>query len=61
MTNNTAQPLGGRVALVTGGAKGIGAAIVDALLARGARVAVLDRDEIPADRVHARATADVSD
>jgi 2-hydroxycyclohexanecarboxyl-CoA dehydrogenase len=61
MTNNTAQPLGGRVALVTGGAKGIGAAIVDALLARGARVAVLDRDEVPADRVHARATADVSD
>lgn len=61
MTNNIAQPLGGRVALVTGGAKGIGAAIVDALLARGARVAVLDRDEIPADRVHASATADVSD
>jgi len=61
MTNNIAQPLGGRVALVTGGAKGIGAAIVDALLARGARVAVLDRDEIPADRVHASAIADVSD
>jgi 2-hydroxycyclohexanecarboxyl-CoA dehydrogenase len=61
MTNNIAQPLGGRVALVTGGAKGIGAAIVDALLARGARVAVLDRDEIPADRAHARAVADVSD
>jgi 2-hydroxycyclohexanecarboxyl-CoA dehydrogenase len=61
MTNNIAQSLGGRVALVTGGAKGIGAAIVDALLARGARVAVLDRDEIPADRVHAHAVADVSD
>lgn len=61
MTNNIAQPLGGRVALVTGGAKGIGAAIVDALLARGARVAVLDRDEIPADRIHASAVADVSD
>jgi 2-hydroxycyclohexanecarboxyl-CoA dehydrogenase len=61
MTNNLAQPLGGRVALVTGGAKGIGAAIVDALLARGARVAVLDRDEIPADRAHASAIADVSD
>jgi 2-hydroxycyclohexanecarboxyl-CoA dehydrogenase len=61
MTNNPAQPLGGRVALVTGGAKGIGAAIVDALLARGARVAVLDRDEIPEDRVHASAVADVSD
>jgi 2-hydroxycyclohexanecarboxyl-CoA dehydrogenase len=61
MTNTLAQPLGGRVALVTGGAKGIGAAIVDALLARGARVAVLDRDEIPPDRVHASAVADVSD
>jgi 2-hydroxycyclohexanecarboxyl-CoA dehydrogenase len=61
MTNNMAQPLGGRVALVTGGAKGIGAAIVDALLTRGARVAVLDRDQVPADRVHARAVADVSD
>lgn len=61
MTQNIAQPLGGRVALVTGGAKGIGAAIVDALLARGARVAILDRDEVPADRAHASAVADISD
>jgi 2-hydroxycyclohexanecarboxyl-CoA dehydrogenase len=61
MTHNIAQPLRGRVALVTGGAKGIGAAIVDALLARGARVAILDRDEVPADRAHARAVADISD
>jgi NAD(P)-dependent dehydrogenase (short-subunit alcohol dehydrogenase family) len=34
----------GKVALVTGGARGIGAAIAQALLAIGARVAVLDRD-----------------
>ncbi len=61
MTNNLAKPLGGRVALVTGGAKGIGAAIVDALLARGARVAILDRDSLPADRAHAQVTVDVSD
>lgn len=61
MTANFSRPLDGRVALVTGGAKGIGSAIVDALLARGARVAVLDRDALPADRAHARVVADVSD
>jgi len=35
---------GGRVALVTGGASGIGLATARLLAARGARVAVLDRD-----------------
>jgi NAD(P)-dependent dehydrogenase (short-subunit alcohol dehydrogenase family) len=35
----------GRVAVVTGGASGIGAAIVDAFLARGVEVAVLDVNE----------------
>ncbi len=43
----------GRVALVTGGASGIGKTISAALAASGAAVAVIDRDEIGA-----RATAD---
>ncbi|MEU2686825.1 SDR family NAD(P)-dependent oxidoreductase [Streptomyces hygroscopicus] len=47
-----------RVAVVTGGASGIGAAIVDTLLARGVEVAVLDVDEgalkALADRVTAK-------
>ena len=38
-------PLQDKVALVTGGASGIGAAIVSALGAKGARVAVVDLDE----------------
>jgi rhamnose utilization protein RhaD (predicted bifunctional aldolase and dehydrogenase)/NAD(P)-dependent dehydrogenase (short-subunit alcohol dehydrogenase family) len=37
-------PLAGEVALVTGAASGIGKACVEALLARGAAVAALDRD-----------------
>lgn len=39
-----AGELKGRTALVTGAARGIGAAVVGALAARGARVAALDRD-----------------
>jgi NAD(P)-dependent dehydrogenase (short-subunit alcohol dehydrogenase family) len=39
----------GLVALVTGGASGIGAASARLLAERGARVAVLDRDLVPAD------------
>lgn len=43
----------GKVAIVTGGAKGIGAATVETLCELGARVAILDRD-----REHGAALAD---
>ncbi|MFD3918238.1 SDR family NAD(P)-dependent oxidoreductase [Streptomyces sp. NPDC058595] len=48
-------------ALVTGGASGIGAAVATLLLARGARVAVLDRDTASAPAGTLALTADVTD
>jgi len=41
---NAASQLDGRVAIVTGGSRGIGFAIAKALLARGMRVAIAGRD-----------------
>ncbi len=41
--------LDGKVAVVTGGAKGIGAAIVRAAAAEGMRVVIVDRDEVASD------------
>ena len=44
MVSAPAVSAAGKVALVTGGARGIGAAIADGLIAVGAKVAVLDLD-----------------
>ncbi|WP_136054292.1 SDR family oxidoreductase [Microbacterium sp. K24] len=62
MTLRQAQgPIQGLVAIVTGGASGIGAAIAQRLHADGAQIAVLDRDTSGADAAFAAFTADVSD
>src|SRR5690606_16493220 len=53
--------LHGLVAIVTGGASGIGAAIARRLHEEGAQIAVLDRDITGADEAFAAFTADVSD
>ena len=58
---NGTLPLSGLRAVVTGGASGIGAAIVNRLLAGGAQVAVLDRDTSSANPAALAVAADVSD
>lgn len=55
------RPLESLVAIVTGGASGIGAAIATRLHADGAQIAVIDRDTSGADPRFAAFTADVSD
>ncbi|GAA4379193.1 3-hydroxybutyrate dehydrogenase [Paeniglutamicibacter cryotolerans] len=47
------QPLAGRRALVTGGASGIGLAVVHALASRGAHVIIADKDRAEAEAVAA--------
>ncbi len=49
--NRTPPPLAGRVAVITGGASGIGRASAQAFAAEGAEIAVLDRDAKGAQQV----------
>jgi NAD(P)-dependent dehydrogenase (short-subunit alcohol dehydrogenase family) len=60
---DTLMRVGGKVAIVTGGSRGIGRAIADKLASEGAEVRLLDRDE-PANALHERQQfrrGDVSD
>jgi ribitol 2-dehydrogenase len=52
-TRAGAKRFDGRAAVVTGGASGIGMAIVEELVARGARVLAVDRDEIALEALRA--------
>jgi NAD(P)-dependent dehydrogenase (short-subunit alcohol dehydrogenase family) len=58
MTNTTAKPFAGRVAIVTGGASGIGAATAKRLGGLGASVAIFDLNEQGAGRQAAELSAE---
>lgn len=53
-TENMSRELEGRVAAITGAASGIGLASAEAMIAAGARVALIDRDEAMLNRLHAQ-------
>lgn len=57
MLGNTTEPLLGRVAVITGGARGLGYAMAEALAAAGADVALLDRLDTVADAADALQSA----
>jgi NAD(P)-dependent dehydrogenase (short-subunit alcohol dehydrogenase family) len=58
MERSTSGALEGRVAIVTGGSRGIGLAVAGAILARGGRVAITGLSEANLDRARARLGAD---
>ncbi|MGK5641705.1 SDR family NAD(P)-dependent oxidoreductase [Streptomyces sp. URMC 126] len=56
-SNDRGTRLAGQVALVVGGGRGIGAAVVETLARNGARVVAADTDRLPSAYNHYRSTA----
>jgi NAD(P)-dependent dehydrogenase (short-subunit alcohol dehydrogenase family) len=59
--SSTAPTLHGKIAVVTGGSRGIGLSIAAALLARGASVAITGRDEAHLEEARAQLAKDAGD